>query len=199
MDRLQLILDEIARDSALQEERILSEAKDRAALFLEKEKAESEKEKALILSEAEKKAAQNRAVAASSAAALKKRRLLQEKSRLIGLEIDAYRQKILSLPDEAYYAYFCRYLEKMEPGGEILLAAADRARDRKCFEKQMEETERKTGKTWVYTGKTTEDAASGLIVRYGKIEENLSLEAIFSEREDEVKDRLFAVLFREQV
>ena len=197
MDRLQLILDEIAGDSALQEERILADADARAALLSEKSEAETKAETAEMIAAARAKADQNLKVAQSSAAALKKRRILEEKSRLIRQAIDGFRKKIESLSDREYFAYFCRLLEETEPGGEILIAENEKKRDVSLFEAEKKEAEKRCGKKWTFSGAYTAGIESGILVRRGKIEENLSLEAVFAAREDELKDRLYACLFRE--
>ncbi len=197
MDRLKLTLDEIEKDAALQEERILSDAETRAAGILSDAEKEADAAAAETLNEAKARADREIAIAKSGAEALRKKALLAEKSRVVKEAIAGFAASLAALPDEEYFAFFLRRIEKLPGGGEILFAANDARRDRALFARMLKETEEKCGKTFTLAEDAAPEIGTGFLVRYGRIEENLSLEAVFAEKEDEMKDRLAAVLFKD--
>ena len=194
-DRLNRILGEIEKDAALQEERILSDADERAAGILAEAEKEADEAAREAVASAREKAEREVAIARSGAEALRKKALLTEKSRIVARAIASYAAALKDLPDEEYFAFFLRRLEPLPDGGEVLLAGEDR--DRELFARLLAETGKRCGKTFVLSEEAAPEIASGLLVRYGRIEENLSLEAIFAEKEDDMKDRLAAVLFKD--
>ena len=186
-DRLNRILGEIEKDAALQEERILSDADERAAGILAEAEKEADEAAREAVASAREKAEREVAIARSGAEALRKKALLTEKSRIVARAIASYAAALKDLPDEEYFAFFLRRLETL----------AGEGRDRELFARLLAETGKRCGKTFVLSEEAAPEIASGLLVRYGRIEENLSLEAIFAEKEDEMKDRLAAVLFKD--
>ena len=196
-DRLKLILDEIEKDAALQEERILSDAETRAAGILSDAEKEADAAAAETLNEAKARADREIAIAKSGAEALRKKALLAEKSRVVKEAIRDFAASLSGLPDEEYFAFFLRRIEKLPDGGEIVFAEKETRRDRALFARMLKETEEKCGRKYPLSDETAPEIASGFLVRYGRIEENLSLEAVFAEKEDEMKDRLAAVLFKD--
>ena len=196
-DRLKRILDEIEKDAALQEERILADAEARADGILSDAGKEADAAAAETLEAAKERAEREIAIAKSGAEALRKKALLAEKSRIVKEAIGDFAASLAALPDEEYFAFFLRRIEKLPDGGTVLFAAKDARRDRALFARMLKETEAKCGKTFTLAEDAAPEIGTGFLVRYGRIEENLSLEAVFAEKEDEMKDRLTAVLFRD--
>lgn len=197
MGRLEQILGEIEKDAALQEERILADARERADARLKEAGEEADREAEEMIAAAREKAEREAAIARSGAEALRKKALLCEKSRILSETIDSYKASLLALPDQTYFGFFLDQIASLPTDGEIFFAAGERARDRALFARMLEETEKTSGKKWTVADQPADGIGSGFLVRYGKIEENLSLEAIFSSSADEMKDRLAAVLFKD--
>lgn len=197
MNHFETILAAIHDDAAEQEKRILADAEEKAAALLQSAEEEAASECAAILQAAEEKAQRTRRNAESAAVGLKRKRLLAEKSRILHAEIEAFRQELEEKPDEEYFAYFARQLETYADGGEIVLSQKEAGRDAAVLRRKLKEWKEKSGREFTLSAAFDSSLPSGLLVRYGKIEENLSLEAIFQEREDRMKDRLSELLFKE--
>lgn len=166
---------------------LISEATARASDMMEQAGAKGEQ----LLADARERG--------EAAASMKRRRAtLSVKGDLITRVMTQAYEQLLSLPDDEYFAFLYAQLEKQPLGGEgfLCLNERDLARIPADFAKKAAALAKKKGGR---LSLSEEPAAidGGFLLRYGGIEENCSLAAIFDAEEDRIKDRVRAILFDE--
>lgn len=171
----------------------------------------AQKEAAQIRSEAEKKAgdsverirresdarlADSKSRAQSAAALTKRQLLLQEKQNLIGEVLEKAKETFLALPEAEYFDTLLALLKKnaLSEQGEILLNERDRKRLPADFEKKAEEAAKAKGGSLRISEKTRE-IDGGLILVYGGIEQNCSVDALFETNIEMLQDKIQNILF----
>ena len=78
----------------------------------------------------------------------------------------------------------------------LLLSAADEARMPPDFEERANALVRERGGSLKVEG-VDEDLGGGFILRYGLVDVSCTLDALFAERADELRDRVAQLLFQE--
>ena len=133
---------------------------------------------------------------ADSAAMLKRRRLLLEtKQEVIAETIEAAKQAILALPAEEYFALVLELVKKnaLPKEGELCFSHKDFARLPKDFAQKLVAALPAGAK--LDLSKEEAGIDGGFILKYGGIEQNLSLEEIFEEKKDLMQDAAGKILF----
>lgn len=186
---------------------ILQEAKERAAVITadaRKQAAEqieaAEKEGEQLRRRASEKAqleARSYAERISSQAELRKRQAaLAAKQEIIGDMIDAACEKLRAQSDAEYFAMLAglvsTHLRAAE--GELLLGSADLARLPGDFPARMNALAQKAGGSLQLAGEAAA-IRDGFILRYGGIEENCTLKALFAEKHEALVDRVMEAVW----
>ena len=186
---------------------ILREAKDRASQVISGAVAKADE---MILSAkkegdgiAAKAAAKAEAETAAyfsrirSQAGMRKRQaILSAKQEIIGSVIDTAYEKLSCLPDADYFEMIAKLIGKNVRGeeGELLFSEKDLKRLPAGFAEAVGKLAEKAGGKLVIS-KETADIDNGFILRYGGIEENCTLAALFAEKRDELCDKVHEVLW----
>lgn len=132
----------------------------------------------------------------SQAGMRKRQTLLKAKQDIIGEVIEAAYEKLVGLPDEEYFALLGKLIVKnVQPGaGELLLNAKDLKRMPESFAEEAEKAASDAGGTLAVSAEAA-DIANGFVLRYGGIEENCTLGALFAEKQDQLRDKVREVLW----
>ncbi|NLG23752.1 MAG: hypothetical protein GX558_00225 [Clostridiales bacterium] len=169
-------------------EQTLADARDEAAALTEQALADAREQADGILRRAR--------VDAEMASA---RLLLSEKRRQLDRAVAEARSTAQALPDRQYFDWLIRLAagvaERRE--GEMLLSPRDLARLPDGFERALNGALPPGGRLTV--APEGRAIGGGFVLRYGEIEQNCSLDAIFADRSDEIVDAAGEALFRSEV
>ena len=134
-------------------------------------------------------------LANSSAVALRKKRALEAKSRALDEAVAQAAAALAALPEEDYVALILTLVERYtdEEPGRVLLAAGRPVKDAAGFAKKLAALPGKK----LTLAEETASIATGVLVSYGKIEVDLSFDAVIAEKKDEIRDRLAQLIFRD--
>lgn len=134
-------------------------------------------------------------LANSSAIALRKKRALEAKSRALDEAVAQAAAALAALPEEDYVSLILALVERYTDAtpGRVLLAAGRPVKDTAGFGKKLAAL---PGKNLTLAQETAE-IATGVLVSYGKIEVDLSFDALIAEKKDDVRDRLAQLIFRD--
>ena len=118
--------------------------------------------------------------------------VLSVKQEMVEKSFDLAVQQIVALPDEKYTAFLANLVKKAGPAGdeEIILNAADRARVGEALLKAVNADGAK-----MKLSDETRDIKGGLILRWGSIETNCSVELLVELCRGELSAKLADVLF----
>lgn len=224
MSGLDRIVEEIRRQAQLEADEILREAEEYCSTYLadEKQKADNEVE------EYNKKTALDRELyetKSKSGMEFKERNaLLNTKQECILECIDKSISAIRELPDEEYFDCLIKILEKNvhDDEGIMLLGKNDIHRLPETFPKRVADIAGKHGGSlniWTENNDATDEANAnnktisdyslklskrmnnindGFILIYGNIEENCTLDSLFTTKREELKDAAYRVLFADE-
>ncbi len=195
MAGLDKIIEDIRSESASAVARIREEAQaehDKAMAEARKE-ADAQVEKIRLKSE---EAAGDLIARADSAAQLSRRRtLLMARQELISETIEAAREAVLKLPEKEYFELILKLAagSVLPKKGEICLCRRDLDILPADFETKLAAL-LPEGAELKISGKEAK-IDGGFILNYGGIEQNLSLDAIFEEKKDQMQDLAGKILF----
>lgn len=132
----------------------------------------------------------------SQAGMRKRQTLLKAKQDIIGEVVEAAYDKLASLPDDEYFSMLGKLLAKnVQKGtGELLLGAKDLERMPESFAKEAGKAASDVGGVLTVSTEAA-DIENGFVLRYGGIEENCTLRALFAEKQDRLRDRVREVLW----
>lgn len=192
MDGLKEILSKIDSDNAAEIKEYVSAQNAETQKMTDEivNSARSEAEK--ILADAAKKTAQLSENSKSSCALYEKNRLLTEKLNIINNAVDTAVQSLKNMERGEYFkaveTLVIKYSHDGE--GELLMNERDRAAVPDGF---MESLNKKLKEKNASVSLADESAKidSGVIIRYGGIEENCTFGALIGEKRDEIRDILF--------
>lgn len=173
-------------DAAARAEKITAEAK--AEVQAETERMQ-QKSEAAVKNYAER--------VASSCDMQRKKAVLKAKQEVISQVLEKAYEKVVELPEEAYFDLMRKMLEKYaQPAdGEIVLSVADAERMPEGFDKEIQKiAEAKGGKLKV--SDETKEMEGGFILVYGGIEENCTIRSMFDAKRDELSDQVQKLLFQ---
>jgi len=189
---------------------ILQEAKDKAAAVIAEAKKSAEKELENARLEGGKLAAKAKEKAEKDAAAYgtrinsqigmrKRGAVLSARQEIIGEVIENAAKQLRSLSDSDYFKMLTALIGKHigSGSGELLLGKKDLARLPAGFADAVAELGKKAGGAL----KLSEESAEiddGFILRYGGIDENCTLSALFAEKHDELSDTAAGAIWHKE-
>ena len=134
---------------------------------------------------------------ASGAELLSRRMILEAKQELLAELLRKAQESIYQMENHEYFALIRRIVAKnaLPRPGELLLSPEDRERLPEGFEKELAGLLPEGGSLKVSS--ETRDIRGGCVLLYDGVEENCSIEALFSAGKDEMTDLARSILFRE--
>ena len=189
MSGLEKIINEIQNKADAEAAEILNAAKKDCDAYLAKQK----KAVAGEVADFEKKALQERELyqskADSGADFLTRNELLKAKQNNIELVLDRAYQKMVSLPEQEYFAMILKILDEnvLPKEGEICFGEKDLARMTEHLEQEIQNTARQKGGS-LKVSKNAAPISDGFILKYGMIEENCTFKALFDANREQLKD-----------
>ena len=193
MTGLEKIVQQIRDEAQQAADAVIAQAKEEAGQLAAKATEDARTQSGAILAKS-KTDVQNHLAAARSAAELAQRRaVLAAKQEIIGEAIESARQSIYKLPDSDYFALILKMISKfsLPQEGELLFSPADLGRLPASFETSLAKSA--NGKLTV--SRETRDIDGGVVLSYGGIEENCSIEALFYAARERLQDRVQELLF----
>jgi len=189
-------------------EKITARIRTEADTEAEKKLADAKKEAERISAEAAKKAVQlgeelsdqikNKTElslnGAKSAAQLKKRQiLLSEKQRIIVEIVEEAKTRISALPAKEYFGFLTAIAKKnaLSQPGEVIFSVEDKGRVPAAFTEQLSAA---AGAQHTIA-ENTYATGGGFILRYGGIEVNCTLPALFYAEREALADKVQSLLF----
>lgn len=196
MTGLNNIIGEIDTDASSAAEQKIADAEKKAQEILSDAKSECDRIKKEA-DDKEKAAEQGREERLASSIDLAKRTsVLKAKQELIAAVIQKAYEKVQSEDTEAYFVLMEKLIRKFaQPSsGEAYFSRTDLERMPADFESRMHQAAQDMGGSLqlMRAGKNIPD---GFILVYGDIEENCTLDALFSADTDEMQDKVQKVLF----
>ena len=189
---------------------ILQEAKTKAAALtqgaskkaddlLAQAKQQGEEFAAKAAQKAEAEAAAHGERILSQMGLRKRQASLKAKQDIISEVIDAAYEKLHSLGDADYFAMIMKLIgSNVQSGdGEILFSKKDKERLPKDFAQQVQKAAQLAGGS-LSISEETADIDDGFILRYGGIDENCTLKALFAEKRDALSDKVASALWHEE-
>lgn len=132
--------------------------------------------------------------AESAAALLRRKTILAEKQALIADVFEAAEQKLAALPDDRYFDTIMKIAVKnaLPEEGTIIFSAADRKRLPTGFEADLN---KKLSGGRLKVSDDTINAAGGVVLSYGGIEQNCTFKALIDAEREKLTDGVSKVLF----
>ena len=127
-----------------------------------------------------------------------KKSVLSVKQEMISAAFDAAREEIVNMPRDKYTQFLARMAAEAAAGGmeEIVLNARDKAEVGKAVCKAANELLSAKGTPGRLTvSEDTADISGGVIVRFGGIETNCSIDALIRQRRSGLSTEVAAALF----
>ena len=196
MAGIETITSEILQEARNKADSVISEAKKRVQDEEDSARAEGEKYLADTLKKAESQAALYAERIQSQIDMQRKQAVLGEKQNIITDVIKKAQSVMENLGGADYAAMILKLLQNCVHGekGEILFSAKDKKNLTADLIKKIGEIAAKKGGSLTLSDETA-DIDSGFILRYGGIEENCSLKALFADRQEELQDLVHKLLF----
>lgn len=190
------IVNEILREAREKADGTLSEAKRKADMTVSSAHADGVAEMSAAAERAEK-AASDYAKRVESQVGLRRRQaLLSARQDIIETVIEKAYQTLSSQSDEAYFEMIEKLVGRyaQPEKGEILFSARDLGRLPDGLTAAVEKAAAGRGGS-LTVSEPPAGIENGFILRYGGIEENCTLEALFDDKIDELRDRVREVLW----
>ncbi len=195
MSGLEAILEKIITDAEKVAQRLLADAKAEADLLAVQGLEDSRRQEEAILEMARQEAFQIEKRANSTAAQKAKQQILAAKVTLIEETLEAVSEALINLPPQDYFEMlkdFIRRHHEPKPA-TVVLTQRDQDRLPADFTASLE-TELGTP---VAISSTPGNFKAGVVLLYGDIEYNGSVEALINENREKLKDLLNQKLFGE--
>lgn len=188
------ILAGISAEAKAQAEQILSEATQRVDEINEAAKAEAKAYSGEVVSAALRRAKTIKENAESASTLVIRDAKLSKKLEEIEKTVSAAKKAIINLPDNIYFTRLAA-MAKAEARAEtatLYLGSADIKRDVACFKSALDEA-------GVNAELQDEPAPfdNGVVLKYGDIEYNLSLDSVIAEKRELLEDKINSILFAE--
>ncbi len=134
---------------------------------------------------------------ASGAELLSRRMILEAKQELLAELLRKAQESIYQMENHEYFALIRRIVARnaLPRAGELLLSPADMKRLPKGFEEEVCALLPAGGSLKLSSG--SRNIRGGCVLLYDGVEENCSIEALFSAGKDEMTDLARSILFRE--
>lgn len=197
MAGLEKILDAIKSETELNCNRIAEEAKNETSKLLEEAKINIEKEDKRFKSQTESMVELLKEKGKSAAESEKNKIILQEKQKIIQQTIDEAKEKLRSLATDKYFDI----IEKLvldnahQNEGDMFLSSDDYDRVPDGFIDQLNSKLEKNKKGRLTMKKSSGEIKDGVMLKYGEIQENLSIDSIFADKKEMLEDKINASLF----
>jgi len=193
---LEKIIKSIEEDSQRLAKERIQYAKNMASSILDETRQEITRESLKISDKAEKDAGKIISRAKSLSENEMKKMILNAKSQIISDIINEAKEQILSLNDEDYFDFILKVIESHleNQDGELVFSQKDLNRISKDFKDKIKSLEEKYSIKLTISNKTR-NITGGVIISYGDIEENCSIETLFQNNKDEIFDSLNSFLF----
>ena len=196
MAGIDTIVHEILQEAQTKADELMKEAQDQAGSIQQEAAAADEKAAAGIRQEADRTAADLAQRARSQVDLRKRQAILKAKQAVIDGVIEKAYLQLAAQGDEPYFAMILKLVQKNVRAGDGLVCfnSADLKRIPAGFEASLAALASKAGGTL----KVSPDPVkirSGCIVSYGGIEENCSLDALFAEKRETLRDLANSVLW----
>ena len=197
MSGIEKILQEIQEEGRAAADKILQEADVKIEGLRKelREKAEAECEEIRTQGTRESRDILERG--SSAANLLSRRMLLEAKQEILAELLQKAQESVYEMEEGAYFRLLERIAAKnaLPREGEILFSPRDRGRLPDTFEKELEALLPQGAS--LKLSKETRNIRGGCVLLYGGVEENCSIEALFSAGRDDMADIAGSILFRE--
>ncbi len=191
MSGLNIITDAILEKARAEADEIIKAAEEKKSEIMAEVKVEASKKCKVILDEAELKIKNIEANAKSSSEQQLSRDLLKRKAAFIAEAANEAKEKVYSMNDEEYNNILINLLKKFARAGktgEIVFCDKDKARISEALKVEIKNLNLEISAENV-------KIKGGFILKYGRVEENCSIEAIFHDKQEEITDFLNKELF----
>lgn len=197
MAGLEKILDDIRRENDEIITNIKNEARETAQKLIDDKTLELEERKKFVYKKIEKVINLDLEKGASSAISHKRKLILEEKQKQIKEVVEKSKEYIKNLPKEEYIEFFSKVAisRAHSENGVIRLNKTDNERFGQEFVDRINQklTENSKGTLTLDSNPTNEK--TGFVMIYNDVEENCSIEAIFSEKSELIADKMNSFLF----
>lgn len=192
MNGLEKITQKILSDSKEQCTAIISDAKAQAKIITEKSLETANIEAREIEGSAEKETKKISENAASACESIRKRAILSAKCEIIDKWIKTAKKHIELLEKDEYFKFVASIAIKHHSAGEgiLLMRSEDVENLPKGFLDSINEKIKDNGGH--FSEIKAADIGAGCVISYGDTEENCTVDALFDEKSDEIKDMLFS-------
>lgn len=193
MSGLELITSQILEESKQQSNEILKKAQEQARKRFSAAEEEMKQYAEEKRTQLEKELAMREQMAESDKKRLERQSHLKIKTAEIDRVLEEAKKRVQALPDEEYRKLMVRLFLEYAEGGDCVIAASE------AEKKRLGEEFLKACCDGMEKGKAvfSEDsiqADAGFVIRYGRVEENCTLDGIFAGREQELRDTAAACL-----
>ncbi|MDO5311286.1 MAG: V-type ATP synthase subunit E family protein [Clostridia bacterium] len=193
MNGLEKIKQKILTDAKGVCDSLTADAMDKAQKIAEKNLEAAEAEAQAILQRAEAEVARIAENAESACETVHKRAQLEAKSKVIDGWINAAKNKVKTLKADEYFDFIAavavRHCSADE--GVLLMRAEDIKAMPSGFLDKINGEIKGGGR---FSEIKAADIGAGCVISYGDIEENCTVDTLFDDKADEIKDALFAFL-----
>lgn len=198
MSGIDKILQEIEEEGRAAADRIARETEEKISALRKEALEKAEARCAEIRAQGARESREILERGASGAGLLSRRMILEAKQELLAELLQKARESVCRMEGEEYFALIRRIAAKnaLPRPGELLLSPGDRERLPDGFEKELAGLLPEGGSLKVSS--ETRDIRGGCVLLYGGVEENCSIEALFSAGRDEMADLARSILFREE-
>lgn len=195
MSGLDKILAEIRDEAAAEAKMAVDAAKGEAEKILTKAKEDSSAQMDRILAAANAEVADVERSRESAIALQHRQRTLAQKQTLLCETLQKAQTVVKELPDDLYFGLLARLAKNAAQNGQGVMFLNQKDKDRMPadFEKKLG-AELMEGASLSVSG-TVCQIDGGFVLKYGDVEENCSIEAIFNARGDEFSDLIRQTLF----
>ena len=190
------ITEEILQEAKAAVDELLGEARKKADEITAEAEAEASKIMEASAQETARIAAQQEERAKSSAQMRQRQAVLSAKQEVIDQVIDTAYQKLAGQDAPGYFGMIEKLLKKnVHAGdGELLLSKADIARLPEGFAKIAAGIAKEAGGN-LKISEVPAKIANGFILKYGGVEENCSLDALFAQARETLRDKISSILW----
>ncbi len=199
MTGLDKILDQIHAEGNAEAQSIIDDANASAEAIIAEAQAEAGKLTESIQKKSASDVASYKKRVESSNDLYRRNETLKCKQEVIAKVIEMAYDEVCSMDTESYFDMLEKLIKRyaLAQDGEICFSAKDLKRMPEGFQKKIEAAAAGTGGSLTLS-KDEKNIENGFILVYGGIEENCTFRAIFDSRQDEMQDRVHAILFEEE-
>ncbi len=198
MTGLEKITTQIIDDAQASAQKAKAAAEEEASKILASAKAQREEQAAQIAAQTQAQVDQIGANAQSGASLRRRQVLLAAKQQMIFETIQAARESLLALDDEAYFSLIFKMAGKfaLPQEGKLILNERDLARVPSDFDQRLKAAVQPVSGASLSLSNETRPVDGGFVLDYDGIEENCSFEALFYSSQEALQDKVQEFLFQ---